>query len=462
MNNSEIQIENGIPTMLDSPVEMKAPNDNILIHEGIFTLERKDSKTDIKGKILFKWFPAPGIYFEGLEKIDDNFHSHSLKDERYFAKEAYRINIDNIHFGKCLINRIITTIAKSSTIKVFGKVTSEGIIGDKTKKVSSVNFAIPNLKYFRGEQVVKNYLDNNEDWGSRLSFNTDEYIITLDHSNNPDILEILNAKGGYLNLHTGQLKKINEQSISLEEAHSVLTSFNCFISLLNGRRTSAFFLKGISGNDTQWLSYFPGRVNTYQEVENWTYSQHLIKYDDLFKDFYNLWQDENTCSFLELLTNWYLEANNGFNNLEASIVKGQIALELLYNFLLIEKQGLLLGQDAEKINAAKKIRLLLNHLHLNTSIPVNFENLQKYASNERITDAPETITRLRNALIHSNLKKRQKVSDLDKDVKKEVLQLCIWYIEVAIMHILKYDGLYINRCKPYNEKENNFSMKDKR
>jgi hypothetical protein len=110
---------------------------------------------------------------------------------------------------------------------------------------------------------------------------------------------------------------------------------------------------------------------------------------------------------------------------------------------LVEKNEL----QQEKL-AVGKIRALLTHLKVDSSAPTNFKSLQEYIKDNRdITDAPDSIVRIRNAIVHSQLKKRQKISALATNVKLEALHLTIWYIELAIMFILEYDGLYINRCK---------------
>jgi hypothetical protein len=426
-----------IPEMLEFSVKMEVPNEDIIIHEGIFILKGKDD-IKVNGRIDFRWFPFPGVYFEGTleNQVSNNFY-----------KEKYEIEIEGLYFSDCTVSRIITKIGKISNIQLFGRTFGNSISGDSKKTVSSVNFAIPNLKRFWGSQVLDK---ENGIWGSRLSFKVDNYEIAIDSVNNFDKLKReLNGKGGYLNIYAGKINKTENDLISLTEANSVLASFNYFISLLNGRRTSALFLRGIYENEVLWSDFTPDAVDTYKDSKNWTWDNPEVNYVASFTKFYELWKDENNCSLLKSLTGWYLEANNGFSSPESSIVKGQIALELLYNFLLIEKKGLILGKDAESISAANKIRLLLNHLNINYTIPQNFTHLEQYkkASNGSVNDAPDAIVQIRNAVVHGQLKKRQKISDLNSETKREALHLTIWYIELAIMFILEYDGLYINRCK---------------
>lgn len=69
--------------------------------------------------------------------------------------------------------------------------------------------------------------------------------------------------------------------------------------------------------------------------------------------FSKLWQDDDDRDFLTSMTHWYLEENGHSPFTEGSIIMAQTALELAYNWLLIEKQKLIIGQDAKNISAAR-------------------------------------------------------------------------------------------------------------
>ena len=124
----------------------------------------------------------------------------------------------------------------------------------------------------------------------------------------------------------------------------------------------------------------------------------------------------------------------------------QTALELLYNWYIIENKKLLIGKDSENINAANKIRLLLSQLNLNYTIPKKFSYLDKFLKSEKLIDAPEAVVQIRNAIVHSQEEKRAKLNKIENMAKYEALQVCIWYIEVALLKILDYKGDYTNRC----------------
>jgi hypothetical protein len=128
----------------------------------------------------------------------------------------------------------------------------------------------------------------------------------------------------------------------------------------------------------------------------------------------------------------------------------QTALELIYNWLLIEKEKIIVGKDAETISAANKIRLLLSRMKIPYEAPVGLNNLHAYikknTTKSEPLDAPEIVVQIRNAIVHSQIEKRRKLSVIPVVVKVEALRLCLWYIELSLLNILHYTGKYNNRC----------------
>lgn len=123
----------------------------------------------------------------------------------------------------------------------------------------------------------------------------------------------------------------------------------------------------------------------------------------------------------------------------------QVALELIYNVLIIEQKKLLLGKDADSISASNKIRLLLSYLKVGHEVPAQLTNLET-TINKEICDGPDAFVQIRNAIVHSQEDKRRKVKNMDLMIKYEALQLGIWYLELSLLYILKFEDKYFNRC----------------
>jgi hypothetical protein len=60
-------------------------------------------------------------------------------------------------------------------------------------------------------------------------------------------------------------------------------------------------------------------------------------------------------------------------------------------------------------------------------------------------DAPQAFTEVRNALVHANPNKRQKLQGLTGRAMLEVWNLGVWFLELTLLRIYGYTGSYGNR-----------------
>ncbi len=129
-------------------------------------------------------------------------------------------------------------------------------------------------------------------------------------------------------------------------------------------------------------------------------------FDDLslvWLKFRALWLDKGDRDFLITLLHWYVEANAGTAYIDGSIILTQAAIELIFNWLIVEKKPLLTKKAAKKINADEKIRKLLVLLNEDKAIPARFSELAQLPN---ITDGPHAFVAIRNALVHADEHKR--------------------------------------------------------
>jgi hypothetical protein len=436
--NKSVFIDDRTPIILDNIVSMKEPNQTIIIYEGSFVLKKNATEHIVKnGRIYYQWFPSSGPYFEGCIEMDVmGFRSDPMND--------FDIFIENVHFGKCFIQSS-TIPFLNAPIEVKGPLSRTAVKGDRTVHVSSVKFSIPNLREFLGNPVRNTQQTKLS--RSRVALVDEEYSFIIDKSYDyKEQQEQLNSLGGYIIQYSGELRKKNG-SLSYDECTDVFHCFNTFISFLNGRRTSALFLHGIHNEETIWIDYTTYFVDPYKQSFSWPTHDSISGFNELWQKFRTLWKDEDDKMFLITAVHWYIEANTGRGFHEGSIIMAQTALELIYNWLLIENKRLLLGKDADNISAANKIRLLLSHINLIPAVPKRYAELQEFVSSSTdMEDGPDAITQIRNAIVHSQEDKRKKLSSLSFHIKYQALQLSIWYIELSILYILDFDDPYTNRC----------------
>ena len=78
-------------------------------------------------------------------------------------------------------------------------------------------------------------------------------------------------------------------------------------------------------------------------------------------------------------------------------------------------------------------------------IPSTYDHLKVIANKFKTVDAPDIFVRIRNSIVHSQETKRKELANIPDEVKNEALQLSIWYIELSLLYILKFEGKYSDR-----------------
>lgn len=439
MNKKLKELYKDIPFGISSAITMNEPNQKILIYNGIFNLLADNDTTEIEGEVWFDWFPHIDTKFKGIVKSTE-------KDLIGFSKanDRFDLIINGLTFGKAYITN--TTFANQ--LELSGQVHGLSVIGDRTIPISKITFSIPNLRDFFGLPIkLKNKKGGYYSGRNRLVLENKHYIITFDKSRDyKKSFELLSAKGGYLLLYAGEIEKKSDH-ITFEDLNKLHHCFSTYLSFLNGQRCSPLFLQGIHEDEIIWTDYTGYTSDLFKPVHSWPQKLSIDGLNELWNEFYELWNNQNDKDFLVSSIHWYIEANSNSGYLEGSIVMIQTALELIYNWFIIEKKKLIYGKDGESISASNKIRLMLSQFNTKIELPNSFENMKSYLDlNDDIHDEIDLFVQIRNAIIHSQEEKRKKLSKISNKVKYEAQQLGLWYIEISLLKILKFKGKYRNRC----------------
>jgi hypothetical protein len=431
-NMSDFQPFADLPRILDGAVEMSAPNEVIPIFDGVFNLLSDEINLEVSGKIFFTWVPYMGVKYEGIATTDLYLHQiAAFRNTRKFDLKLTDQIIAKVHLNNFKISNF------DEPIKVSGLTSGATLIGDKSVPVEKVIFSIPNMRSFHGEPVAKGTSATK----GRLRFDLDDFAITVDQDLNYNEKHgKLENQGGFMLLWNGEIvKKVG--CIRHAELSSLLSALTKFFSFLNGRRCSPCFLQGKYAGSVIWTDYTGFRTDQYKDVISWPPEHSLEGIADLWRRFYEHWKIENDRDVLNTIVHWYVEANNNSGFAEGAIVMIQTALELIYNWHLIEGKGLLTGRDAESITASNKIRLLLADLKIPKDLPLFCKALKDIGAD----DAPEAFVRIRNSIVHSQEEKRKKLSEIPDNAIVEAMHLGIWYIEIMTLKILGYKGKYQSR-----------------
>ena len=439
MNKIIEELHKNIPLGVTSTISMTEPNQKVIIYKGIFKLSLVNQVIEIEGEVWFDWFPHIDTKFNGIAKS-------TMKDLIGFtnADDRFDLIIDGLTFGKAYV----TNTSLGDKVEISGQMDGLSVIGDKTIPISKIAFSIPNFRDIFGLPIK--FINEKGGYFSgrnRLILENKDYIITIDkHKDYKKSLELLSAKGGYILLYSGEIKK-KFGHITFEDSNKLHHCLSTYLSFLNGQRCFPLFLQGIHEDEIVWTDYTGYTSDLFKHVHSWPQKFAIEGLSELWNEFYELWDNENDKDFLVTAIHWYIEGNSNSGYLEGSIVMIQTALELIYNWLIIEKKKLIYGKDGESISAANKIRLLLSQFNTNIELPKSFENMKSYlASNNDLHDEIDLFVQIRNSIIHSQEEKRKKLSKIPNKVKYEAQQLGLWYIEISLLKILKFKDKYRNRC----------------
>jgi len=429
---NKINLEN-IPEMIQSSIIMDEPNQTIPAYSGIYKLYREGKSMLIDGGMTFEWFPTKQIRFNG-----NVLKSEFPLDEVVKLENKYELIIDKLNVGNCHFSEI--NFGENS--KVHGVLDHQGIIGDKSIPVSKIIFSIPNLREFLGDPVKISEYGISK---ARLSLVTDKYTIHIDHKKeHKELKEKLKLKGGYLILHTGEIIK-KEGAIHYDDLNYIKYCLSSFLSFLNGRKTGILFAQGIHEGEVKWTDFTPIQVDIFKPVHSWPCKLSVDGINESWNKYFEIWKAQNEEDFLNSAVHWYLEANVD-SIIENSIVLTQIGLELIYNWFVIENKKMLIGKDAENISAANKIRLLLSQIGLQNYVPAHFTELNSYVNENNLPDGIDAFVQIRNSLVHSQEKRRKEFNKVDPKVIYQVYEIGLWYLELAILRVIEFNGKYSFRC----------------
>jgi hypothetical protein len=423
------------PNHIEKTQFMENPNDEVIFHEGEFTVNWQGYYMKCIGAMYFQWLPRLTIKFKWKPDSETKKLWRPLETEIgvEITSENSEINAKGV-ISKFLNKDDYIHCVLSNQIKY----------GTKETNVDFVRFEIANLRSFNG-----NYVRNKETAKrNRLEFINIEYKITIDqYWQYMSLKGNLSENGGYQLLYTGKLESIDKNKLTYKRTSEILESLSYFLIFLNGRRCFPLFRTGWIDDEIVWGDFTPYFNDEYKYVYSWATDQKHSDIENIWKDFNNLWQDKNDRESLKTILHWYTESNSSTAFIEGSIVLLQNSLELLFHWLISEKLKYVSSYDADNLSASAKIGFLLSQFNVKPEIPEEFESLLSYAAKNNIVNGAEAFTRIRNCIVHPNHKKRKALLEIESRAKIEALHLGIWYVESILLKYLNYSGNYKNRCK---------------
>lgn len=316
-------------------------------------------------------------------------------------------------------------------------IVSNSKLETKSQLISKMTFCIVNFLDFLGS-VVK-YGNLGYKGRTKLFYEQWEIIIDkrYDYSKkNRDVFGKLKSLAGYSITHIGCIQRIDQKAFMPEDVEHILKSVQWLLSFAAGRYVGICVLEGFNDGYQVWKKYqTPIMSNWYKQI-TWFPKQDSKSLEILFPLVLKKQEDPLWNKVLWEILWWYIEPQSKMF-VEKKVVSVQVALETLSWVYLVEDGNVLSKTKYGNFSAAQRIKYLLSEFSIDVTIP---ESLNDYLF---FDDGPSLFVTFRNDIVHPSRKPKFK----ENKTKLKILNLGIWYLEMAILGILGYQGKYVNRLK---------------
>jgi hypothetical protein len=416
------------------------PNEDIILYTGDVDLEQKSKRSTGRGILSLMWLPLGGlnisIEIQGATPIElEPAKAHLLG-----IPASADIDVTGTRFEQK---------AGKARTHIKGVVTDKVLFG-QLDDLRYIRFHLANFPAVYGANATYNRRVGNatERW-ERIVMDDEEWKITLDPiAGIYDFEKSLKTTRGFGITWVGQLERKDEKLFKADQSLEVFDALNYVLSFACGRWCPAILKAGYDANENKcwesWSSHLPQK---WRHLSGWFDTMHATSLGRLFPGFVKKWRAADWRGALEDAIGWYVYSSRLDAGLDASIALAQMALEMLTWLYFVEDSPIVSDGGFERLPAGDKIKLLLSALSIPINLGSELPELQRFglANNLR---GPDCVSEIRNAIVHRNKKKRLKSSAMPDKAIVEAWTLGIWYIEMVLLKVCGYSGVYSNRLNP--------------
>ncbi|AZV42007.1 hypothetical protein BAOM_1397 [Peribacillus asahii] len=419
-----IEDELNLSNSLVSVINMNSVNERINLYEGkaIFRFEDREVKSHCK--IYIEWLPRPYIKFDAVfqERTRINFNE----------KVKFKLKDD-------IEEEVLFTKTDIMAIEVSGIFTRGFSLKDDKRKMNVLEFTLINGFDNFGEWIKS----ETHRYAGRINFSYMGYRIIIDKVHNyKEIFDELKQIGGYSITHHAQILRNDGLDFSEEDGMKLIEAVEWLMSFANGQRVGVCSLCGYQGTKKVLEKYLRPWVDSNKSTVVTWYPKNYPTNDaleDVFPNLVEKLNDELWGDVLPVVLSWYLDSRSSII-VENKIVSIQIALETLAWTYIVEEKEIMDGNIFNnKLRASDKLRMFLYELEIPRKTPNNImQGLDK-----KYEDGTYLFTECRNNIVHP---KKKKNDTFLKDINKMVgvLNLGINYLELSMLRIIDYNGIYTN------------------
>lgn len=396
--------------------------------------------------VELEYFPDTGVFIKvTVENLDPQLQFALFLGEDDLKLSVDSVNIDGFVQSTDSLdeNRFHLRWCPSSSSVVFPQ--------QKNAQLYYGVFHLFNLKQLISEKTLKRDSDGCVQFAALTELENDDWNIHLLSSKPERAREPergIKQHSFFKFTHMGKLTH-KHGHFSPEQFTEELTCLKYALSFALGSWTETVCPVGFDESDTSVWRAWSSPYNKKGKGYYWLDHEKTSDLEKFYPAFSSLWKISEWQTTLREVIYWYLESNSSQVNIDAGIILTQTAIERLsYHYIVIEKK-LLSKKGFKDLWMSDKFRLLFASLRIPSEIPDEVPNLKQRFSTlgSGKNDAPFALTEIRNSLVHPDKNESFKGTDF----YFETWKLGQWYLELALLSVMGYDGNYINRLKKYKE-----------
>ena len=249
----------------------------------------------------------------------------------------------------------------------------------------------------------------------------------------------LKVAGGNAITHVLYIKRADGRSFSITALEAVAHDLHRFLSFARGVWTSVFGLVGFRDDQVVYENWGSRLATPWESRTGWFDTHHGECLAELYPGFVKLLHDPVFAQPVNAALYWYLRSNRGGNGagIDSGLILAQAALERLSLACLVAANQSTSGNAAAKLRAASALQ------KIPLRIPSGLISLVAAKRKKVVTDVPSVIVGVRNELVHP---KRRLLVPVGPMVGP-AWRLAQWYVELFLLRLSGYQGLYSNRIE---------------
>jgi len=407
---------------------------------GTVELKKEDRKFKIHAEVGLAFSPKP--------RPEISFSSENLDLLNFL-----NLTDGEVHLTLPGHKQLCSVILYEQDFSINGNsstVTARGLINEHfelfaDERIGRVHFALLNHRTFHGEPLHS--WNGACTWSGRAVLHFGNWKVTLDERYKAsEFIESTKRRGGYDITHVGILERNNRKLFGSKDANKVLEALFWIFTFTNSAYTSCVLPHGFrhEGHPV-WVQLSNVKSQSDLPSQCWFPVHQPEKGFSISNSMFTVLNDDTHDDWLRLAVSIYISACQNIGGAELALSQAQIALELLCNVIIQERNSILSDEGLDKLPAADRIRVALLWANIPKSIPTTFSSLSFAFAKQKSCDGPTAITEIRNALIHPSKLKRIRLNSIPRQARFEAWQLSLHYVELLILKLLDYQGPFTSR-----------------